>query len=268
MNLLIDVGNSRIKWAMEHEGVLTATHADDRPQNRAVVAYATQTWAAQPPPQRVLVCNVAGQGFGDALAGWVRRTWALKTEFVTALPHAYGVTNAYDKPHSLGADRWVALIAAKTLVQGAVCIVDAGTALTFDVLDAHGQHRGGVIVPGIAMMRRALNDNTQGIRLVADAPLLRESALLARDTTGGVDLGAFYATIAVIDRVAHDVALELGGLPTRVLTGGDGPALLPLLHGAWRHEPDLVLRGLAVMLSQAQTIEPNKVRRNRYGRSK
>lgn len=243
--LLVDAGNARIKWAVLAEGVLdnagqTARSEADFP------AFAEQHWATLARPERVVVANVAGSTLGERLAGWVKQAWQLDAEFVVPQREACGVRNAYLDPQQLGVDRWTAMVAAHRYVKGAVCVVDCGTAITIDVLTADGGHQGGLIVPGLTLMRRALLANTQDIssKMGGETGAI---AILARDTQGGVNGGTLYAVISVIDRVTADLAAELGGNMTRVITGGDAPALLPLLAGNYRHEPLLVLQGLAIV---------------------
>src|SRR3569832_603245 len=127
------------------------------------------------------------------------------------------------------------------------CIVDAGTAITLDDLSTDGHHLGGLIMPGIELMRRSLLERSEGIRAATASPERGDITLLARDTQSGVDGGTLYAAVAAIDRVMQDVGTELGETLTRVITGGDAERLLTLLHGQYHHVPDLVLHGLAII---------------------
>ena len=155
--------------------------------------------------------------------------------------------NAYVEPQRLGSDRWAALIGAHAAVSGPLCVVDCGSAVTLDALDVKGQHLGGLIIPGLDMMRGALINNTSGIHEQALARGEGEVSVLARDTQGAVTGGVLYTLIAVIDRVTADLAADLQSPLTRVITGGDAERLLPLLAGPYRHEPELVLQGLAIV---------------------
>lgn len=244
---VVDAGNTFIKWASIEHDALKDTGRALRPEDQ-FQAFADEAWAAMPAPERVVVANVAGQSFGDKLAAWTDKTWQRRPEFVVAQRAACGVRNAYLEPHKLGVDRWAAMIAAQRLAQGAVCVVSCGTAITIDVLTGNGEHQGGLIVPGLSMMRRALLEGTQGIaQNLTPSGSGGQPALLARDTQGGVQGGTLYATVAVIDRVVADVGAELRTAMTCVITGGDATTLLPLLAGRYRHEPDLVLQGLAII---------------------
>ncbi len=251
MILLVDIGNSRMKWALR-------TESEWRMQGAATYKDAelgevfSANWAALPVPQRVLVANVAGKNMAAALRTWVKSAWGLEAELLIPRRKACGVTNAYVEPQRLGADRWAALIGARRAVSGNVCVVDCGTAVTLDALDTKGQHLGGLIIPGLAMMRQALIQNTDGIPEQTVLPGDGKVSVLARDTQGAVNGGALYTLIAVIDRVTADLAADLQTPLTRVICGGDAKRLLPLLAGSYRHEPDLVLHGLAVIAESAK----------------
>lgn len=248
MILLIDIGNSRIKWATLIRGKLHHGGDTARPEDEsAVAACAEQLWKRAKKPGAVFVSNVAGPTFAAAIAAWILQRWQVQAHFVVAEPAAFGVTNAYTVPERLGPDRWAALIAARRRYDGPVCIVDAGTAVTIDVLTASGSHQGGLIIPGLNMMRRALLERTQDIHFTTLAPARGHITLLARDTQDGVDGGTLYTLVAVIDRVVADVGMEFGGELTRLITGGNAATLLPLLAGDYHHVPELVLEGLAII---------------------
>ena len=131
---------------------------------------------------------------------------------------ACGVTNAYHAPGDLGADRWVAMIAAHHRVAGAVCVIDCGTAVTVDLVAASGEHRGGLILPGVRLLGQTLAVNTAGIHLQVDAAA---TGLLGRTTREGVIGGAQYLVAAAIDRIAADVIGHAGEPVTVIITGGD-----------------------------------------------
>lgn len=251
MTLLVDLGNSRLKWAwadgarLADQGV--AEHAQD-----GLAQCLESAWARVRRPRRVVVSNVAGEMAAAVLTGWTLGRWGVAPEVVVARESACGVRNAYSEPAQLGADRWAALIGAWSLRPGAACVVDCGTAVTVDVLAADGAHLGGLILPGLAMMRAALLAGTRGVRPVG-AP---EVALLARNTAGAVAGGTLYALVAALDRIAEEVVAESRDPVSLVITGGDAGGLLPLLARRWVHQPDLVLRGLAVIAAESVEAGP------------
>ena len=242
MTLVVDIGNSRLKWAHVQRGSLTDV---------ASVGYTTgdvsdvleAQWGRLGPPRRVLVASVRGKTVSRVLRNWVSNHWNRDTEFVTASAFACGVQNAYVEPVRLGADRWAAMIAVRQRQEGPSCIVDCGTAVTVDVLDEAGVHLGGLILPGLTMMRRALARETDGIGAVVSGRM----SLLARNTDDAVTAGTLYALVAAIHRIVAEVTAESGRELNCVITGGDADTVLPFLGGNWVHEPDLVLCGLAVI---------------------
>lgn len=254
MQLLVDAGNSRLKWAGLEADEFTYKGGfsySDQPE----LEQFSSAWSGLPKPDRVLLSSVAGDALADILRGWVKRTWQLDIETVVAPREAFGVVNAYANPDSLGADRWTALVAVRHEHKGAACVVDCGTALTIDALATDGEHLGGLILPGLRMMQRAIHDYTN-IRLPEDTGGFEKVSLLARDTHGGIQGGALYAIVALLDRVVDDLRSELGADMLCVVTGGDAARVLPLLADEYYHVPDLVLKGLAIIATGADTETP------------
>ena len=243
--LLIDSGNTRLKWAwltaagFEHAGSVAQAGLD-------LHAHAQSAWGTVAVPTRILVSNVAGDEFAARLSMCMQRLWKLEPEFIHAQAHAYGIVNAYADPGKLGADRWLALIAAHRHTPGAVCVVDCGTAVTIDTLTAEGAHSGGVILPGLRLMQRVLFEHTHQINddmNQSTHPLTP----FARSTQIAVQNGTLYALIGAIERATADAEAALGAPVTRIITGGDAARVLPHLAAHYRHAPDLVLQGLAVI---------------------
>lgn len=251
MILLVDIGNTRIKWALCNGAILREQGVESH-KGLPLAEVLTAAWGILNAPRRVLVANVAGKAMAAALSTWTNAAWGMDVEFLVPRRKACGVTNAYIEPQRLGADRWAALIGAHKRVPGNVCIIDCGSAVTLDALDAKGQHLGGLIIPGLAMMHNALIQNTGGISELAAAKGDNKVSVLARDTQGAVTGGALYTLIAVIDRVTADLAADLQAPLVRVICGGDAERLLSLLAENYRHEPDLVLHGLAIIAESAK----------------
>ncbi len=251
MNLLLDIGNSRIKWARSVDDVLETGEPLMR-ENKTFKDLVPAAWLAMDAPERVVIVSVAGATFNKSIRTWVKRTWRIDCEFMVSSAAACGVTNAYIQPERLGADRWAALLAAHDLYTTPVCLVDCGSAVTIDAIDAAGHHLGGLIVPGLDMMERALTTRTAGVKF-ENAPS-GEVSLLARDTETAVHGGALYTLVALIDRVYSDLGHELGRAARRVITGGDAQRILPLLASPPDHQPDLVLHGLAVHVRETACV--------------
>ncbi len=245
--LLVDAGNSRLKWAHALAmGLAGSSSASYWPDGLKQVL--DGEWSKVARPERILVASVAGESVNQTLREWVAAKWEAPVAFLIPCRSSHGVSNAYTIPQRLGADRWATLIAAHHRHRGPSCVVDCGTAVTIDAVADTGEHLGGLILPGLSMMREALQENTQGIGRVVSGDV----SLLARNTADGVTAGTLYTLVAAIDRIVADVAAELDGKASFILTGGDARTLLPLLHDKWQYEPDLVLLGLAVIAGEGQ----------------
>ncbi|TAN49313.1 MAG: type III pantothenate kinase [Methylococcaceae bacterium] len=243
MIALLDIGNSRVKWgwlegAALHTGRPCATSGD-------IEQHLSMEWTT--PPRRVLVSNVAGPTLQQRLDAWLQTRYGVCAEFVRALPQAYGVTNGYREPRRLGCDRWLALLALRHGWQGAVCVLDVGTAATFDLLDGNGLHRGGAIVPGLNLMARALVDNTVAIT----STVLSEADWLGHATDQAIHCGALNALAGMAERLRRQACRELNQPVSAILTGGDALLLASCLPEDWQMAPDLVLQGLAVVAREA-----------------
>jgi type III pantothenate kinase len=242
MELLVDIGNTSLKWAPresgEVRGMSCVRHHGALPMDLLA------SWEQLPEPGRVLVASVAAQPVTDALLRVCRSRWGLDAGLVRVDPSRGGVELAYTEPSRLGVDRWLALIAARRCCAAPALIVDAGTAITYDLLLADGHHLGGLIVPGIAMMRDGLLAGT-GIPPVE--PVDAELSWGA-DTGAAIGIGTLQAPAALAERLRRRLAEASGQPPALLLTGGDAHRLRPALEGPVRTEPDLVLQGLALLI--------------------
>lgn len=241
MDLLIDIGNTNLKWAVCASGTLgemsSVRHHDALPIDLHA------SWERLAAPQRVLVSSVTGQSVKDALVRTCRSRWGLEPRFAHTRSACLGVTVAYVDPQRLGVDRWLALIATHHLCTGPALIVDAGTAVTYDLLLPNGRHLGGLILPGIDMMREALLARTHIPRVEPEEP----DGPWAADTATAVAAGSTQAPAALAERLLRRLEAEAGTVPTLLITGGDAERLLPALAVPVRREPDLVLQGLALL---------------------
>jgi type III pantothenate kinase len=240
--LLVDIGNTRVKWAqlrgdrfvpgkpLVHDGEVAAVGALMKRMKGI---------------ERVLVVSVAGRRLGQALAREARDRFGVTAEFVKSARSAGGVINGYREVWRLGADRWVAAIGAHALARGRdVLFAMAGTALTIDLVSATGKHRGGAIIPGPATMVASLLAGTNGIRRRAQGLAASSRSLFAADTASALAAGSRFAAAAFIDR-AVDEAARAGLHPLLILSGGGATELRRHLRNRARDVPDLVLRGLA-----------------------
>lgn len=248
MALLIDVGNTRIKWARFEDGVLqpqsAAPHADWSVQTFVDTILQRGTRS-----DRVLVSNVAGARMADVVRTAVVQTWQIEAQFVTSTPMAGGIRNAYSQPAKLGVDRWLAMIGAHALEHGPVCVVSVGTAMTIDAVAADGNHLGGVIVPGPDLMIGSLLTNTSDIAQRAQQGSTG-NGLFADNTLGAIRQGAEQALGALVERAVGAMRRTLNETPKVLVTGGASDRVEKTLGVPYRLVPDLVLQGLAVLAAE------------------
>jgi type III pantothenate kinase len=244
MRLLVDVGNTRIKWGQLEGEVLTAPgafiHGGD-----SSAAVAALLDVIKDAPDALLVANVAGGDFEKAISREVAVRWNMEPQFASTQPSAGRLRNAYADHTRLGVDRWLAMLAAAARFSDAVYIVDAGTAVTLDLIAADGEHLGGYILPGLDLMRRALTGDTGDlVRFTAGEAANADAAPVpGRTTAEAIDHGAVAAVCALIDRCARSSS---GDNRQVVVTGGDAGRIVPHLAVGFEHRPHLVLEGLAL----------------------
>lgn len=234
--LLLDVGNSRLKWARAVDAQIRDAGALAHDGDPAAAVAALPVAAAD----AIWVAHVTGAAHEEKLDAELRRRYGQAARHARALAEWNGLRNAYREPQRLGVDRWLVMIAAWAQQRSAVCIVDAGTALTIDAIDASGQHLGGVIAAGLQTQQRAVLGQTRFATRDMTVPYEGGFGL---DTEACVRQGAMLACLGAIDRGAR-----LAGPQARLLlTGGDADHLRPYLDAAWQHRPHLVLEGLLAL---------------------
>lgn len=241
--LLVDIGNTRVKWAQLRDGRFVAGKPLVHDGEAAAIGALLRRVKGV---GRVLAVSVAGRRLDQALARESRARFGVTTEFVKSARRAGGVINGYKEVWRLGADRWVGAVGAHALARGRdVLFAMAGTALTIDLVSATGKHRGGAIIPGPATMVASLLSGTNGIRRRAQGLAASSRSLFAADTASALAAGSRFAAAAFIDRAVDEAARTLGAKPLLLLSGGGATELRRHLRNRARDVPDLVLRGLA-----------------------
>jgi type III pantothenate kinase len=245
MLFLLDIGNTSLKWAAWKGGRLADTGMAVH-RTASMTAVADANWRNREQPRHVLAASVAGARVAHELTSWVDRNWHVPLTFLRARDQAFGVRNAYRDAQRLGVDRWLALIAAHRFFPGSCCIVDCGTAITIDAIDGQGRHLGGMIVPGLWMMREALARRTWAIESAEVEP--RQA--LARDTESAVANGSLCAAVGGVEHAFAAARARVGSPLRLLLTGSDAPRLSENLSLEVTVDPHLVLRGLAVFTEE------------------
>ncbi len=236
-DLLVDLGNSRIKWAWA--GALEAWQASEwRAQGLDAVLEAH--WRTLPVPMRVFAAAVAPVTIREKLQAWVWARWGRNVVFVQAGRDEPDLIPAYDPPERLGADRWAALVAARAHYPAGALVVDCGTAVTLDAV-AGRRHLGGFILPGIQGMRSLLEREVGLAAAPADSVADGE---WGRSTETCIALGTAGAVAALAEHALE--RLQAAGVcdPALVVTGGEAGFLSSLLQVDYRRHDTLVLEGV------------------------
>lgn len=260
--LLIDAGNSRIKWALtEADSVHFAQQgAFAHPHMGSVLPLpAEPDWSNLPPPGGVWISNVAGERCAQRLQDLIRAYWPdVAHHTVRARAHQCGVKNGYRDVQQLGSDRWAGLIGARAeWPEEAVLIASLGTALTLDLLDATGYFVGGLIAPGRHLMMRALGQHTALLPTAlenkdecAGYEHARSRVWFATDTQSALHKGCQLAQAALIEHTWHAACQQLNRSVRCILSGGGAARMRPLLTIKTAVCEHLALSGLAQIAQQ------------------
>ena len=246
MMLLCDIGNTRLKWAYASEnGSLQEWGAAEHRGGSTAATFETSQGSSIA-VKRVVACSVAAPAVNASLEACVRRRWSVAPEWMPARPRGWGVECAYRAPETMGADRWAMLVAARHRYRRGACVVSCGTAVAIDLIDARGRHLGGVIMPGVGLMRRALTADAALI-----APTEGRVRLLPDNTPDAVATGTALAAACAADRLFGELVESTGPGAECVLCGGDAEEIRVLMTHETVVVPRLVLEGLAIMACES-----------------
>ena len=249
MILAIDAGNSRVKWGW-HDGkewtsIATVSLIEFAASSDHVNPFST----THDDPERIVISNVAGDGAHQLLVNWTS-IFDAEPLWLRAEPERCGVKNRYERPETLGSDRWAALIAARSIHPGASLVVNAGTATTVDMLAEDGTFLGGAILPGVELMRFVLHEHTG--RLPIQEGNHRD---MPRNTVDAIQTGCQHAQAGAVERM-YRVFRDIAPAPLCIVAGGAGHALVDLLSMPRRYVENLVLDGLArIALAERATAK-------------
>jgi type III pantothenate kinase len=156
-----------------------------------------------------------------------------------------GMEILVETPREVGADRIVNAVAAYHRTGCATVVIDLGTAITFDVLDARGRYLGGAIAPGLGLSLDALFKRTAKLPRV---DLVPPPNPIGRNTVEHIQSGVFYGAVAMVDGMVKRLSRELGDQPVAVIaTGGQAETLAAASTTIQQVEPDLTLWGLHLL---------------------
>ncbi len=258
--LLIDIGNSCVKWACLEASTLTSSDRFVRSKT-GIKASLNKAFKHLDSIESVLVSNVAGEKIAKQLTEWTEQQWQITPKFIRSEHKRFGITNGYCTPEQLGVDRWLNLLAMSQGRPQARCIIDCGTAITIDIINASGEHQGGLILPGLKLMREALAAGTDGL---TEAEQDTNYSLLATNTFSAIQAGTLYSISASLQQIIADMRQNFKDISFTV-TGGDGETIMSVLSDkSIRYDSDLVLKGLSLFAKQ--DFNPNKTKSRRRRR--
>lgn len=255
--LLIDAGNSRIKWSLAIAAGETLQggafeHAD------VEAAFADlPDWSNTPTPAGAWISNVAGPSVAGRVAGLLDARWpGLPHTFVRAQAQQSGVTNSYSEPASLGSDRWCGMIGAHAAYPGEnLLIATFGTATTLEALLADGTFTGGLIAPGWQLMMQSLGSHTAQLpTLLPDTArhaLASSTSVFATDTRTALSSGCLLAQAGLIERAWHDLRAQWRNDFRLILSGGAASEVAGALKVPHTRHDSLVLAGLALIARES-----------------
>ena len=248
--LALDVGNTRLKWAVyeaPEPGARLLAQGAVFLEN--IEKLAEEEWQGLSQPTHILGCIVAGDPVKRRVMDQMEQ-WDTPVSWVVPSAHEAGLSNGYDHPARLGADRWVAMIgayhrlAARGLRQPCVLAM-VGTAVTVEAIDAQGRFLGGLILPGHGIMLRALESGTAGLHVptgeVRNFPTNPSDAL----TSGGT-----VAIAGAIERMVQNVREHCGQAPACIMTGGAGWKMVPSMQRPFELVDNLIFDGLLEIASR------------------
>ena len=235
--LQLDVGNSSAKWRVITAGRVTARgkYIPGEDMSRQLLLDSVKQ------PGQIWISSVASAATEAELVATLVKRWGVEPWIARTQAHTGGLSNSYGDPSRMGVDRWLVMLAARQRVNDAFCVVDAGSALTIDIVDAFGQHKGGYIIPGPALMERALLLDTDRVRFDEEVGYaLTPGSSTAEAVRHGVALAQTGAVALAIEHIDLEC-------PQLLFCGGGGELLMQLLGRGGSYEPDLVFEGLEAM---------------------
>lgn len=248
MILELDAGNTRIKWRLVDEtgtNTLASSNASDLDDDSAGAGLFTQLNAhSSGILKRVRVSNVRGERFEERLTDYMFENCQLKPEFARVQNQCQGVTNSYQNTQSMGVDRWLVMLAAYAGSGSACCILDCGSAMTFDWINHEGKHMGGFIVPGLKMLQGSLARKSSALDVV-----LEDWSVPApgKSTSAAISQG-IHAMVTGFIRQCRELSNDKEKDASWYLTGGDANLISKQLNWTHKVENDLVLDGLRLAL--------------------
>jgi type III pantothenate kinase len=249
MILTVDIGNSRIKWASWVAEKIVARGAAAYGEEKTAGSF-DELFSTVLRPSNVFALCVAGDEKQQALSEWVKQHWQLDVAYLKTEKQYKNIINAYHDPSQHGVDRWAAVVAGFQNNPGSsICVISAGTAITFDLIKQSGQHLGGYILPSYATMHKCLLSDTANLKSTLSAQISEQG--VPDNTNDAVNQGLHKLLQAGIREICQYAGSRLDGPVKILLTGGFAKTILsypgmPAMH----YDPDLVMQGLYNIIKQ------------------
>lgn len=245
--LALDIGNTRLKWALydrPHPDATLLQHGAEFLEN--IDRLAEGPWSNVQAPSQVLGCIVAGDAVKRRVQDQMEQ-WDVSPQWVVASDAEAGLSNGYDHPARLGADRWVAMIGAyhRMLGQGParpMVVVMVGTAVTVEAVDASGRFLGGLILPGHGIMLRALESGTAGLHVPTG-----EVKEFPTNTSDALTSGGTFAIAGAVECMVQHLRAHCNAEPKCIMTGGAGWKMAPSMTRPFELVDNLIFDGLLQM---------------------
>lgn len=259
MILLVDAGNSRLKWSYYSAGTRSEQFAQDYSQHEAGILLPLllkkNVSNTDNPVSKLILVSVLGDDFAQTIEESCQ-TLKIESQIIRSQAEAYGVKNSYTEPQCLGADRSVGMIAAHHLrPKGHCIIVSCGTAITIDAMTVQGDHLGGLILPGLSQFSEQLIKKSA----LLSAQGATKTTLFANNTADALASGRIYGLVEAINGISSRMKIELLKMndlmekpdimyPVQIiLCGGDAKLLHPHLNEATQWEDDWIMQGLQLI---------------------
>ncbi|MAJ91047.1 MAG: hypothetical protein CMF40_02540 [Legionellales bacterium] len=242
MKLLLDIGNSSVNWASEKKSKFLSQGSFIYDKEN-VEGSLKNNLSLTKETSKILLSNVAGLEVYNSLNCWIKKHGDIELWQSSVDEKFKGLSTSYTESKQIGIDRWLAMVASWDKYHSSLCVVNCGTALTIDLVDIHGHHLGGYIMPGAELMHKALMRNTDKINV----SMTNIASLdYASNTQAAVNNGVFLALVSAIERIVNKFSVESGVMPKCIISGGNAELIEPLLEYQFEFEPNLVLRGLLI----------------------
>ena len=254
MRLILDIGNTRLKWIVGGTGGGSSqlqtpiVHDNDFRSAFEKIQKEINNVAKQHCINFIAIGSVSSDS--EHITKVCQEIWGVEPTYIASKFTACGVKNSYAEPNKLGVDRWAAIVEAYNHAQSAVCVFDLGSAFTIDAVNTEGYHLGGYILPGLKMSRQSIIGGTAQVNL--DNNWMESSKpVWGRSTNAAVNNGIIYTAVTLIQNTIRSLRLELKVPVESFITGGDSIRVLPFVNDLVRYDEYLVLKGIRRLADSA-----------------